>query len=75
MPPISIKKVLFWIGLIIVLVNWDQIKAFLLSVFEVFYDAFEPLRNSPPMARYIAALAVLSFCFTVIWKIILMKMR
>lgn len=75
MPVVSIKKVLFWIGLIFVIAKLDAIKAFGSQLYMVFYDAFEPLRNSPPMARYLAAIAVLALVFTVFWKIVLMSMR
>lgn len=70
MPTISIKKIILWIVIITVLVKWDEIMAVILSIFFVFYRAFEPLRESPPLARYTAALAVLALLYISVFKLL-----
>jgi hypothetical protein len=70
MPPISWKKVLIAILVIVALSRLNQIINFTASIYQAFYDSFEPLRNSPPLAKYIAALMVLFLLYITIFKLL-----
>ncbi|MCX5638398.1 MAG: hypothetical protein NTX52_12010 [Planctomycetota bacterium] len=64
---ISIKKILIVLVIIIILSQLHKIAAVSKDVFRVFYDSFQPLRDSPPLAKYTAALAVLLFVYVTIY--------
>jgi len=70
MPPISMKKVFIAIIIIILLAKLDRVIALFNSIYIVFYNSFEPLRNSPPLAKYIAALAFLLLLYVTIIKLL-----
>ena len=70
MSPISIKKVLTAIFVIILLSRLDLVLGLIAGIFKAFYDAFEPLRNSPPLAKYTAALMVLALLYITMFKLL-----
>jgi len=51
MPPISLKKVAIALLVIIALSRLDKLLALAAVIWQGIYDSFEPLRNSPPVAR------------------------
>ena len=80
MPPISLRKIVFWIMVIIMLSQLDHIIAFILSicrilnlfisgVFWIFYNSFEPLRKCSDGAKYVVALLFLALVWATIFKI------
>ena len=73
MPPISLKKTIIVILIVVMLSRLDHVIAFISSIYQAFYDSFEPLRNSSPEGRYLVTLAFLSLCFVVIWHLFLRK--
>jgi len=70
MPPISLKKVIVAILIIILLSRLDRIIALIVRIYEAFYDSFEPLRNCPPEGKYIAALVFLALVYITIFKLL-----
>jgi hypothetical protein len=70
MPPISIKRVVIATIIIVLLAKLDRVIAFFNSIYEAFYNAFEPLRNSPPLGKYIAALMFLLLLYITIFKLL-----
>jgi hypothetical protein len=70
MPPISMKRVVIAIIIIVLLANLDRVIALFNSIYEAFYNAFEPLRNSPPFGKYIVALLFLLLLYVTIFKLL-----
>jgi len=70
MPPISMKKVFIAIIIIVLLAKLDRIIVLFNCIYAAFYNAFEPLRNSPPLAKYIAALAFLLLLYVTMFKLL-----
>jgi len=75
MPQISLKKVLLLILIIILLSKLKVIITGLKVFFGTFYDAFEPLRNSPPFGKYVVALIFLALIYITIYKLLQRKQR
>ena len=70
MPRISIKKILILLVVIITLSQLHKIAAVSKDIFGTFYDCFEPLRDSPPLGKYIVAIVFLSLLYITIIKIL-----
>ena len=70
MPPISLKKVIVAILIIILLSRLDRIIALMVRIYEAFYDSFEPLRNCPPGWKYVVALTFLALIYVTIFKLL-----
>ena len=70
MPPISIKKIVFWIVIIILLSQIDHIIAFVLGIYRIFHFCFGPLRNCPVEAKYVVALLFLALVWITIYKLL-----
>lgn len=66
MPRISIKKILILLVVIITLSQLHKIAAVSKDIFGTFYDCFEPLRNSPPLGKYVVAIAALVLLYMTI---------
>ena len=67
MPQISLKKILIFLVIIIALSHLDKIIAAFKDVYWAFYDCFEPLRDSPPLGKYVVAIAALVLlCMTIV---------
>ena len=75
MPSISIKKVLIVILVVIILSKLDKVFAFFSRIYQFFYDSFEPLRNSPPLARYTAVLAFLALVWVTVYYLLLNRRK
>ena len=73
MPPISMKRVVIAIIIIVLLAKLDRVIALFNSIYETFYNAFEPLRNSPPLGKYIVALLFLLLLYITIFKLLLRR--
>jgi len=70
MPPISMKKVLIAILIIVLLSRLDRIFALFSGFYQAIYDSFEPLRNSSIESRYIAALAFLALIWVTVYLLL-----
>jgi hypothetical protein len=57
---ISIKKILTVLVIVILLSQLHKIAAVVNGVYQFFWNSFDPLRNSPPLARYTAVLMFLA---------------
>jgi hypothetical protein len=72
---ISIKKILIAVAIIILLSQLPKIAVVSKDAFRVFYDAFDPMRNSPPLARYTAVLAFLAFVWVTVYYLLLNRRK
>jgi hypothetical protein len=72
---ISIKKILIAVLIIILLSQLHEIAVVSKDVFRVFYDAFDPIRNSPPLAHYTAVLAFLALVWVTIYYLLLNRRK
>lgn len=71
MPPISLKRVLLAILIIVLLSKLNRIIAFGHSVYQAIYDSFEPLRNNSCVeGRYVATLLLLALIYITIFKLL-----
>ncbi len=70
MQQISIKKILILLVIIIALSHLRKIAMVSEGVYRTFYDCFEPLRNSPPLGKYIVALVFLVILYMTIVTLI-----
>lgn len=75
MPQISLKKLLLLLFIIILLSKLKLIIALFANIFTGFYDSFEPLRDSPPLGKYIAALLLLALLYITIFKLLLNRRK
>ena len=72
---ISIKKILIALVIIIILSQLHKISVVSKDVFRVFYDAFDPMRNSPPLACYTAVLAFLALVWVTVYYLLLNRRK
>jgi hypothetical protein len=70
MPRISFKKIAIVLLVIIVLSRLDKVLTAVLSIYQFFYDAFEPLRHSSVEGRFLVALSLLVLLFVTIFKLL-----
>lgn len=70
MRPVSSRKILILLLIIVALAQWDRISAAALSIYRYFFDAFEPLRNCPAEGRFGVALAILGLLCIVILRLL-----
>jgi hypothetical protein len=70
MPVISIKKVLIFIGLIILLIHLKKFKNLIVNLWQIIYDNFEPLRRCSLEWRYVVTLMFLALLYITVFKII-----
>jgi hypothetical protein len=70
MRPISSKKILIGLLVLIALSRWDKVSAFASSVYEFFYDALAPVRHGSADGRFLVALALLALLFITIFKLL-----
>jgi len=75
MPPISLKKVAIALLVIIALSRLDKLLALAAVIWQGIYDSFEPLRNSPPVARQSIVVLVLALVYITIFKLIFRKIK
>ncbi len=72
---ISFKKILIAFLIILLLSKIRFIAAAVHEIFISFYDAFEPLRDSPPLARYTAAVAFLALVWITVYYLLLNRRK
>jgi len=72
---ISLKKILIVLMIIILLSQLHKISVVSKDIFRVFYDAFDPMRNSPPLARYTAVLAFLALVWVTVYYLLLNRRK
>ena len=75
MPPISMKKVIIFILLIVMLSKLDRIIVLSHGIYEYIYDSFEPLRGGPMTGRYVGVLMLLALAYVTIVKLLLEWLR
>jgi hypothetical protein len=73
MRPISSKKIIIGLLVLIALSRWDQLAAFASNVYEFFYDALAPVRHGSADGRFLVALALLALLFVTIFKLLYKK--
>jgi uncharacterized protein YggT (Ycf19 family) len=70
MRPISTKKILIILLVLIVMSRWDKISAVASGVYQFIIDALEPLRNSPPEGQLAVASLILALIYITIFKLL-----
>ena len=75
MPPISFKKLVIVILIVIALSKIDRILAFASGIYQFFYNSFEGLRNSPVPGRLAVATLILALLYISIYKLVYEKMK
>ena len=75
MPPISMKKVLIAILIIILLSRLDRVIAFAKRAYVTVYESFEPLRNCSAEARYIVLIAFLALIYISVFRLLQKYLR
>jgi hypothetical protein len=73
MPPISMKKVLIVILIVIGLSRLDRVIAFASKIYQFFYDSFEPLQTCPRNARLTLVLLALALLYITVFKLLYRK--
>ena len=73
MPPISIRKIITVIVIIILLSRIEFIIAFISSIYWAFYFSFKPLRNCPVEAKYVVVLLFFALIWVTIFKLFYRK--
>jgi len=75
MPPISFKKLIIAILIVIALSRIDRIVAFASEIYQFFYDSFEGLRTSPARGRLAVATLILALLYISIYRLLYEKIR
>jgi hypothetical protein len=76
MPPISMKKVLIAILIVIGLSRIDVLVGFIYRIYEGIYDSLAPvMRNFSTGQRYILVLLLGSLCYISLYKLLYEKIR
>jgi len=75
MPPISLKKIAVVVLVIVALSRLDKVIALAFSTWQAVCDSFEPLRNSPPVARQIIVVLLLALVYITIFKLLIRKRK
>jgi hypothetical protein len=75
MPPISMKKILIAILIIVLLSRLDRVFAFLSRIYEFVYESLDPARNFSKGEKYILCLLLLALLYITIYKLLYEKMR
>jgi len=75
MQPISFKKLVIAILIVIAMSKIDRISAFASAVYQFFYDSFEGLRTSPARGRLAVATLILALLYISIYKLLYEKIR
>jgi len=70
MPPISMKKVLVAILIIVALSRLDRIANWIHQVYGFFFEWLSPLQSTPPPGRVALATVILALIYISIYKII-----
>lgn len=68
MPPISLKKVVVVIAIVVLLSRLDRVLALLSRTYLAIYNSLEPLRNSPTDGKFLVTLGLFALAFVVIWS-------
>ena len=74
-PPISMKKVLIAIVIVVMLSRLDRIIAFISAVYKTIDDSLEPARNFSSDLKYCILLAIFALLYISIFKLLYEKMR
>jgi len=75
MPPISMKKILIAILIILALSRLDHIIKLIRQLCEFFCGWLEPLRNTPPPGRVALAALLLALIYISIYQIVYERMK
>ena len=70
MPPISMKKVLVLILLVLLLFHWRFVADLCRHIGQIIYDSFEPLRNRPVEERYVVVLLLLALIYATLFRLL-----
>jgi len=73
MPHISLRKIVFWVVVIVLLSRIEHIIAFISSIYWVFYFSFEPLRNCSTESKYVVVLLFFSLIWITVFKLFYRK--
>jgi hypothetical protein len=74
MPPISMKKVLIAILIVLALSRLDRLVHLIHQVYGFFCDWLSPLQSTPPPGRVAVAASILALIYISIYKIIYQRM-
>jgi len=75
MPPISLKKIAVVIIVIVALSRLDKVLALAFSTWQAVCDSFEPLRNSPPVARQTIVVLLFALLYITIFKLLIKRRK
>lgn len=75
MPPISWKKVLIVIGIVVVLAKFETIKSLLSHLGAMIYSSMDPLWQRPAEEKYVVAMLFYALIFIVVYKLIMKRRR
>jgi len=70
MPPLSRKKILFWIVVVYCFLHRAQIRRCIAAICWGMYDSLAPIRESPVEHRYVATLLVLGLLYFTIYQLL-----
>lgn len=69
MPPISMKRILIAILMVVALSQIDTVMLFLAQIYHFFDDSLEPIREFSPQEQYVVTLLLGALLYITIFKL------
>jgi len=70
MRPLSSKKLLLLIVMVVAIWRWDKIFAVVVAICEYFRTALAPFHDMPPRGKFVVALLIIALVFITVFKLL-----